>query len=41
MAAFMRVDGDEAAEAEVDGVAERQQPGLSEQNVVGQRKDDR
>ena len=35
-----RMDGDEAAEAVIDGVAERQQARLPEQHVVGQREDD-
>jgi hypothetical protein len=34
------MDGDKAAEAEIDGVAERQKAGLSEQHIVGQREDD-
>ena len=34
------VHGQEAAQPEEDGVAERQQAGLAEQHVVGQREDD-
>ena len=39
--AFITWMADEAAEAVVNGVAERQQTGLTEQDVVGQREDDR
>ena len=35
-----RVDRDEAAEAVIDGVAERQEARLPEQHVVGEREDD-
>ncbi len=35
------MDGEEAAEAVLHGVTERQQPGLAEQDVVGQREHDR